>query len=516
MGSTASFNLMPRHAQDADFPEKLNTFFSLHRGRHYAPLTAKGIYHDGASRGPFHDFLTEKSWWKPAAGAPSAKSLLWQPNEGKSYIVPALEIPAFLVVLNLYNRVVAPDEEEKGEKTYSTNFSSVWKNISDGRWVVDHDPFYINQFAHPYQGTMHYGFARSTGLNFWESLLYANVGSFLWELGGETTPPSINDQIATGTGGSLMGEALFRTASLILEGVEGKPGFWRELGAAALSPATGINRFVFGNRFKSVFPGHHPAYFWFLQLGAGINTNLDNSDNLPYVNRCEAIVNFAMTYGLPGKPGYSYKRPFDYFNAEVTGRSNSKYPLESISIRGLLLGTDYALGDSYDGIWGFYGGYDYVSAHLSPVSSTSVSFGTTFQWWLFQAIALQGSVTGGVGYAAGGTAAEADNREYHYGITPQGLLALRLIFGDRAMLDITGRTYYLLDTGGDEKKREQLANYLNASLTVRVYDRHALALQYLGSVLDERYPDSPDAHQTRGTFGLFYTWLGDTRFGVVD
>ena len=62
-----------------------------------------------------------------------------------------------------------------------------------------------------------YGLARSSGLGFWESLAYSNVGSFLWKMAGETDPPSINDQITTGNAGSLLGEALFRMAGLVLE-----------------------------------------------------------------------------------------------------------------------------------------------------------------------------------------------------------------------------------------------------------------------------------------------------------
>jgi hypothetical protein len=65
---------------------------------------------------------------------------------------------------------------------------------------------------------MYHGFARSAGLNYWESLIYTNVGSFLWETGGETTNPSINDQFAGGIGESFFGEALFRMAGLVLEG----------------------------------------------------------------------------------------------------------------------------------------------------------------------------------------------------------------------------------------------------------------------------------------------------------
>ncbi|MDA3894973.1 MAG: DUF3943 domain-containing protein [Desulfobacteraceae bacterium] len=83
---------------------------------------------------------------------------------------------------------------------------------------------------------MYHGFARSAGLNYWEALLYDNAGSFLWETGKETTDPSINDQFASGIGGSFFGEALFRMAGLVLEGDGGKPGFWQELGAGFLSP----------------------------------------------------------------------------------------------------------------------------------------------------------------------------------------------------------------------------------------------------------------------------------------
>ena len=50
------------------------------------------------------------------------------------------------------------------------------------RWVVDNDPFDINQFMHPYQGAMYHGFARSAGLNYWESMGYTFAGSVLWEI----------------------------------------------------------------------------------------------------------------------------------------------------------------------------------------------------------------------------------------------------------------------------------------------------------------------------------------------
>ena len=50
-------------------------------------------------------------------------------------------------------------------------------------------------------------------------------------------------------------------ASLVLEQGGGMPRFWRELAAAAISPPTGFNRLVFGDRFGAVFSSHDAAYY---------------------------------------------------------------------------------------------------------------------------------------------------------------------------------------------------------------------------------------------------------------
>ena len=70
---------------------------------------------------------------------------------------------------------------------------------------------------------MYHGFARSAGFNYWEALGNTFAGSALWEIAGEKTPPSRNDQIASGIGGTFLGEALFRMSNLLLERGEGVP-----------------------------------------------------------------------------------------------------------------------------------------------------------------------------------------------------------------------------------------------------------------------------------------------------
>jgi hypothetical protein len=458
-------------------------------------------------------FIAVSSWaFAQGTGSNTTDTpvLNWDTGAGKSYLIPALEIPAFILALNGYSRLATPNEEQDGKKVYSVTLSSFRDNLVHN-WGFDQDDFKINQLLHPYQGSMYYGFSRSAGLSFWESSAYTFLGSFLWETGGETTPPSYNDQIASGIAGAFFGEPLFRMASLLLEGE--KPGFWRELGATVLSPPTGFNRLVFGERFTPVFPSHDPATFWRLRFGAVLSDSVYDGGQAD--NKRNASIDFSMAYGLPGKPGYSYTRPFDYFHFEAMAVDSSSNPLEDVMIRGLLFGQKYGVGDSYRGIWGLYGGYDYISPQIYRVSSTAASLGTTFQWWLAQGVALQGSALGGIGYGAAGNIAGSGDRDYRYGIAPQGLLALRLILGNRAMLDATARGYYISGLGSSDAGGNETVGRLNIGLTVRIYGNHALGIQYLTSSLDAHDSDRGSRHQTAGTVSLAYTLLADPNFGAV-
>jgi hypothetical protein len=297
-------------------------------------------------------------------------------------------------------------------------------------------------------------------------------------------------------------------ASLLLEGE--KPTFWRELGATVLSPPTGFNRLVFGERFTPVFPSNDPATSWRLRFGVILDDQVYDKDSHSAAAG-NATIDFSMAYGLPGKPGYSYTRPFDYFHFEAMAVSNVDRPFEDVMLRGLLFGQKYDAGDSYRGIWGLYGGYDYIAPQIYRVSSTAASLGTTFQWNLAKAVALQGSVLGGIGYGAAGNIPGVGDRDYHYGIDPQGLLALRLILGDRAMLEATARGYYISGFASSDAGGSETIGRLNMGLTVRIYGRHAIGIQYLASSLD-----AGSSHQTGGTLTLVYTLLGNTNFGIVS
>jgi hypothetical protein len=440
----------------------------------------------------------------------SKRVLNWETREGASYVIPAIEIPAFIALLNGFDRLVYANERENGKRVYESNMAIWWDNAVHERWGFDQDAFSTNQFSHPYSGTLYYGFARSAGLDYWTSLAYTFTGSWLWETAGETTRPSINDQVASGIAGTFFGEALFRMASLELEGGGSRPGFFRELLAAVLSPPTEANRLIFGDRFKPVFPSHDPAYFWRLRLGEVINSRGTTDIVSSALN-----ADYVMSYGLPGKPGYDYTRPFDYFNFEINALVHAKNPIENIMVRGLLAGDKYESGDNYRGVWGLYGSYDYISPHIFRVSSTATSLGTTAQWWLSQRLALQGSLMGGVGYAAGGLVSGPGQRNYHYGVSFQTLAQLRLSFADLALIDVTGRDYYISGLGGTVPNGNDLIGRWNANVIFRIWGNHALGLQYIYTSRDAHYSNR-STYQAAEAYSIMYTYLSDTHFGAVE
>lgn len=426
----------------------------------------------------------------------------------KSYLVPALEVTGFVAGLNAYDRLTGQEKTEDGKNLFETSLSTFRDNTAHGHWGVDDDPFDTNQLGHPYNGSIYQGFARSAGLNFWESFACTFAGSFLWETAGERAPPSLNDQIASGIAGNFFGEPLFRMASLVLEGGGGRPGVWRELGAAALSPPTGFNRLVFGDRFKPVFKSHDPAYFWRFGLGESTNSHPE------VVTQYIPAADFSMYYGLPGKEGYGYRRPFDYFDFRFTVLAHSKNPVENIMVSGLLFGEGYNAGGDCRGVWGLYGSYDYLSPRLFKASSTAVSLGTTAQWKPFSGAALQGSLLGGAGYGAAGID-EGDTRTYRYGTTFQVTSDLRLAIAGLAQVEAGAREYYVSRLGGARPAGNELIGRYSAGLTVRVYGRHALGFRYVSTLRDGESSGRPDQRQSLDSFSVYYTFLSDTLFGAV-
>jgi hypothetical protein len=423
--------------------------------------------------------------------------------EGKSprsFVVPAIEIVGFQAALNAVGRQMYDDG------SFAVTPGTIRSNLRS-RWVVDDDSFEVNQFLHPYQGATYHTIARSAGLSYWQSVAYTFAGSVLWEVAGETTKPSANDQIASGIAGSFFGESMFRSANLLIDKADGKPGPGRMLVATVISPATGFNRTLFGGRFDGVMPTFEPLYDARMQIGT---TGLITRGGSPRLTADESLFDVSLEYGLPGKPGYSYTRPFDYFNVQLTASNTNG--LESVTSHGLLVGKAYGAGENGRGVWGLFGVYDYISPELFRVSTTAVSLGTSVQWWSPRGIGFQTSVGGGVGWAAAQTL--EDGGDYHYGVAPQGALAIRLTGSDRVSLDLSARGYLVSDIGGYPTAVNDVIVRGDASVGLRIAGRHAVSLRYLFNQRVAALPDLTTTRQRRETIGIFYTLLGPHGFGA--
>ena len=123
----------------------------------------------------------------PAAAAASSPAAGSARAPAPAYLLSAEEILGFQVLLNRFNRYFG-----SGRDDYRVTLDSIRTNLHS-RWVTDDDPFETNQLGHPYAGATYFGFARSSGLDFWTSAGYAVAGGAVWEIAGERTLPSRND-----------------------------------------------------------------------------------------------------------------------------------------------------------------------------------------------------------------------------------------------------------------------------------------------------------------------------------
>jgi hypothetical protein len=151
----------------------------------------------------------------------------------KVYFLPALGLNLFSnAILYLADRYIAQ------EPWAQISFDSI-KNNFTSPWVWDSDEYFINQFGHPYQGSIYHTAARSSGFTFYESLLFDAFGSATWELIFETDTPSMNDLISTTIGGASLGEMFHRLY------LEISSPF-----AVLVSPADALNRLIIGRRYN--------------------------------------------------------------------------------------------------------------------------------------------------------------------------------------------------------------------------------------------------------------------------
>jgi hypothetical protein len=355
---------------------------------------------------------------------------------------------------------------------------------------------------------MYHAIARSSGLNYWQSAAYTFAGSALWEIAGETTPPSTNDQIASGIAGSFLGEPLYRISHVILVKGGENPGFLRALAATLVSPPTGVNRALFGDRFDAGVPGEMPFADLRIEIGTTA-TRRSGTSSATKLQFTDPFIGFLVDAGFPEPARDSRLSAFESFRLEGIASAGG---FQSLATRGLLAGAHYGAGVRGRGAWGVYGGYEYFAPEIFRVSSTNASFGTTAQSHM-GALTLQGTALVGIGYTAAQSIQHVDDRTYHYGLAPQANVAVRVTGGRRASFDAGARGYVVSDLGGLGTGERDVILRADAALAVRAVGKHGFAVRSVWAERQVTLPGLPRVTQKEATFGIFYTFLGTGGFG---
>jgi hypothetical protein len=90
-------------------------------------------------------------------------------------------------------------------------------------------------------------------------------------------------------------------------------------------------------------PTFDPMYDARVQIGTSALVERTSGSPVRLL-RDESLFDLSLEYGLPGKAGYAYTRPFDYFNLRLTASSTNG--LESVTSHGLLAGKSYGAGEN--------------------------------------------------------------------------------------------------------------------------------------------------------------------------
>jgi hypothetical protein len=385
---------------------------------------------------------------------------------------------------------------------------SISQNFNKG-WIVDTDDFWANSLMHPLHGNLNFNAGRTLGLNFYESFVGAFLGSLLWEQFAEIQPPSLNDQVNTPFGGTMVGEMAFRMSRLILDSGGYAPGGWRQFFAFLINPVGGVNRAAFGNKYHGglLLPPSWLGEFRFGTVVAGSERTQASGARDTTVGPW-ASFSAHIIYGIPGTADLSLEKPFDHFEASgslsLTGDITAQ-PTASLLIRGLVLGDTFKLGDEPGGLWGLFTSYDFIAPAVFRVQGWGIGPGAALakRWGSFE---LHGTaVAEFLPWSGGGSTIPLGVRDYHYGPGADAVLELRGHFGDRVIARLEGRQYWI--SGAYARGESEMVSYGKIETTVRLYDIHGVAAALDWSHRQASYPFQPDIWQRASVFALYYTLL---------
>ncbi|MEJ2337827.1 MAG: DUF3943 domain-containing protein [Gemmatimonadales bacterium] len=315
----------------------------------------------------------------------------------------------------------------------ATNPSTWWFNISHG-FFYDDNHFKTNMFAHPYHGSLYFNAARSNGLNYFESVPFAILGSFFWECCGETHLMAWNDWVMTSLGGATIGEILYRAGSTFLDNEKaGGSRTMKEIGNFFLNPMRGFNRLTSG-RASRIYPNPASPYdrltpFLRNFMKLGVRFTGDRTSNETFetdTTETHGFFEFEMTHGNVFRA--ARRKPFDYFTLNLQLNFKDTETLGRLQISGNLYTSDVAQSKRTHHVFGITQNYDYVNNSVVEFGGMSYGaalfsrFGISEKWDFFTEVNahvyLLNAVNSEFAFIGGRPPNVERFREYDFGMGP--------------------------------------------------------------------------------------------------
>ncbi|WP_244525874.1 DUF3943 domain-containing protein [Sphingobacterium wenxiniae] len=219
-----------------------------------------------------------------------------------------------------------------------------FKNFIDHQrlsaWDWDDNQFTTNHLDHPYHGQLYFNSFRSNGYNFYESSIATFVGSYIWETGGETQAPSINDLVNTTYGGIILGEITHRIARNILGRGSRDPRSrtGNEIGAFFVNPVNGLNRLLDGKWGKvDEYNAVDSSTIW-AEVNIGVRRFDTKEVDLLERGKNGSYGRLRLWYS---NGEHSIKRPFDQFYVNLEfGKGDSTF-INAVNVHALLYGHEF-------------------------------------------------------------------------------------------------------------------------------------------------------------------------------
>ena len=283
-------------------------------------------------------------------------------NKDKNYWLAATEVVGLNILIWSNSKYISKRDWA------DISISSIKNNIQYG-FTWDSDSFIMNQFLHPFHGSLYFNAARSNGLTFWESAPFALGGSLMWEYMMEIERPSYNDLLNTTISGIILGEITHRVSDLIIdESSNGFERFSREFIASIINPMKGLNRLVKGKMWNDGKKTNKPK----TQIQISLGGNSLFVERKLTRNSIYFFSKFDMDYGNKFSTT-KHKSPFDYFKISGEFSYSSHDKIIGISGSGVLWDSKFEAFSIQNSIAGLYKEFILYSNYVFKFTATSLS-----------------------------------------------------------------------------------------------------------------------------------------------